>query len=66
MNGIWNFDFLNHGHLDLLVHGKLFGVVMMNRVNFVRHFDLDYFARSGKSFCDVKVLVFLMDSKETH
>lgn len=44
MDGIWNFDFLNHGNLDLLDDGILFGVMMMNSVNFVRNLDLDDFA----------------------
>jgi hypothetical protein len=45
---IWNFDFFNHRHLDLLVDGKLFGVMMMNRVNLVRDFNLDDFAGDEK------------------
>jgi hypothetical protein len=48
MDRIGNFDLLNHGHLDLLDNGIFFGVVMMNRVNFVRDLDFDNFAVLGK------------------
>lgn len=33
------------GNLDLFHYGHLFRVMMMNRVDFVRHFDFDGFAK---------------------
>lgn len=48
VDGIWNFNFFNNWHFNLLVDGELLGVMMMDGVDFVGNFNLDGFTMEIK------------------
>lgn len=48
MDGIWDFNFFNDWNFNLLIDWEFLGVVVMDGVNLIRHFDLDGFAEEIK------------------
>lgn len=55
MDWIRHFHFLDDRDLDFLVHWELLRVMVMNRMNFVRDFDLDGFAVKATKLTNLQI-----------